>query len=92
VSPFTAMSPLQFQKRIRLQEARRLMLAEQVDAANAGFRVGYEDPSYFSRQYKELFGAPPQRDISRLRGRETVRACLLVMNPTMTVTWNIGTI
>jgi AraC-like DNA-binding protein len=64
----TAMSPLQFQKQIRLQEARRLMLGEDLDAASAGFRVGYEDPSYFSRDYKKLFGAPPQRDIARLRG------------------------
>lgn len=64
----TAMSPLQFQKQIRLQEARRLMLGEDLDAASAGFRVGYEDPSYFSRDYKKQFGAPPQRDISRLRG------------------------
>ncbi|QQS48010.1 MAG: AraC family transcriptional regulator [Acidobacteriota bacterium] len=64
----TAMSPLQFQKHIRLQEARRLMLGEDLDAASAGFRVGYEDPSYFSRDYKKLFGAPPQRDIARLRG------------------------
>lgn len=63
----TAMSPLQFQKQIRLQEARRLMLGEDLDAANAGFRVGYEDPSYFSRDYKKLFGSPPQRDIARLR-------------------------
>ncbi len=63
----TAMSPLQFQKQVRLQEARRLMLGEDVDAASAGFRVGYEDPSYFSRDYKKLFGSPPQRDITRLR-------------------------
>lgn len=63
----TAMSPLQFQKQIRLQEARRLMLGENIDAANAGFRVGYEDPAYFSRDYKKLFGAPPQRDIANLR-------------------------
>ena len=63
----TTMSPLQFQKQIRLQEARRLMLGEDLDAASAGFRVGYEDPSYFSRDYKKLFGAPPQRDIARLR-------------------------
>ncbi len=63
----TAMSPLQFQKQIRLQEARRLMLGEDLDAASAGFRVGYEDPSYFSRDYKKLFGTPPQRDIARLR-------------------------
>lgn len=64
----TAMSPLQFLKQIRLQEARRLMLGEDMDAATAGVRVGYEDPAYFSREYKKLFGAPPQRDISRLRG------------------------
>jgi AraC-like DNA-binding protein len=64
----TSMSPLQYHKQIRLQEARRLMLGEDLDAASAGFRVGYEDPSYFSRDYKKQFGAPPQRDISRLRG------------------------
>ena len=63
----TAMSPLQYQKQIRLQEARRLMLGEDLDAASAGFRVGYEDPSYFSRDYKKQFGAPPQRDIAKLR-------------------------
>ena len=64
----TAMSPLQFQKQIRLQEARRLMLSEDVDAATAGFRVGYGDPSYFSRDYKKQFGEPPQRHIAMLRG------------------------
>ena len=64
----TSMSPLQFQKQIRLQEARRLMLGEDLDVASAGFRVGYEDPSYFSRDYKKLFGVPPQRDIAQLRG------------------------
>lgn len=63
----TAMSPLQFQKQIRLQEARCLMLGEDLDAAGAGFRVGYQDPSYCSRDYKKLFGAPPQHDIARLR-------------------------
>jgi AraC-like DNA-binding protein len=63
----TAMSPVQFQKQLRLQEARRLMLGEDLDVASAGFRVGYEDPSYFSREYKKLFGAPPQRDIANLR-------------------------
>ena len=63
----TSMSPLQFQKQIRLQEARRLMLGEDLDAASAGHRVGYEDPAYFSRDYKKLFGAPPQRDIANLR-------------------------
>ena len=64
----TAMSPLQYQKQIRLQEARRLMIGENLDAATAGFRVGYEDPSYFSRDYKKQFGAPPQRDIASIRG------------------------
>lgn len=63
----TAMSPVQFQKQIRLQEARRLMLGENLDVASASLRVGYEDPSYFSREYKKLFGAPPQRDIASLR-------------------------
>jgi len=63
----TTMSPLQFQKHLRLQEARRLMLGEDLDAASAGFRVGYVDPSYFSRDYKKQFGAPPQRDVDRLR-------------------------
>lgn len=65
----TSMSHLQFQKQVRLQEARRLMLGEDLDAASAGHRVSYEDPSYFGRDYKKLFGAPPQRDIARLRGR-----------------------
>lgn len=63
----TAMSPLQYHKQIRLQEARRLMIVESLDAASAGFQVGYEDPAYFSRDYKKQFGSPPQRDISRLR-------------------------
>ena len=63
----TAMSPLQFQKQIRLQEARRLMLGENLDIAAAGFKVGYEDASYFSRDYKKFFGTPPHRDIARLR-------------------------
>jgi AraC-like DNA-binding protein len=63
----TAMSPLQYQKQIRLQEARRLMLGENLDAATAGFRVGYESPAYFNRDYKKQFGAPPQRDIANLR-------------------------
>ena len=63
----TAMSPLQFQKQLRLQEARRLMLGEQLDAASAGYRVGYDDASHFSREYKRLFGAPPLRDVDRLQ-------------------------
>ena len=63
----TAMSPLQFQKQLRLQEARRLMLGEGLDAASAGYRVGYGDASHFTREYKRLFGAPPMRDVERLR-------------------------
>ncbi|AJY68345.1 AraC family transcriptional regulator [Geobacter sulfurreducens] len=63
----TALSPLQYQKQLRLQEARRLMLAERMDAANAAFQVGYESPSQFSREYNRHFGAPPLRDISKLR-------------------------
>lgn len=63
----TAMSPLQFQKQLRLQEARRLLLAENLDAASAGYRVGYDDASQFSREYKRLFGQPPLRDVERLR-------------------------
>ena len=63
----TAMSPLQFQKHLRLQEARRLMLSEDLDAAEAGYRVGYDDASYFSREYKRYFGEPPMRDVERLR-------------------------
>jgi AraC-like DNA-binding protein len=63
----TAMSPLQFQKQLRLQEARRLMLSEDLDASEAGYRVGYDDASYFSREYKRYFGQPPMRDVERLR-------------------------
>jgi AraC-like DNA-binding protein len=63
----TAMSPLQYQKRLRLQESRRLILNEALDAASAGFRVGYESPSQFSREYRRLFGQPPQRDMALLR-------------------------
>src|SRR5687767_8118002 len=63
----TAMSPLQFQKQLRLQEARRLMLSEDCDAAEAGYKVGYDDPAYFSRDYKRHFGEPPMRDVERMR-------------------------
>jgi AraC-like DNA-binding protein len=63
----TAMSPLQFQKQLRLQEARRLMFAEDLDATIAGRRVGYDDASYFNREYKSVFGVPPMRDVQRLR-------------------------
>ena len=69
----TAMSPLQFQKQLRLQEARRLMLGQSLDATTAAYRVGYDDASHFNREYKRLFGAPPMRDVERLReaARET---------------------
>lgn len=63
----TAMSPLQYQKALRLQEARRLMLTEQVDAATAGRTVGYVSPSQFSREYARFFGNAPLKDILRLR-------------------------
>ena len=61
------MSPLQFQKRIRLQEARRLLLSQDVNAAHVSFDVGYESASQFSREYRRLFGAPPGRDAARTR-------------------------
>lgn len=63
----TAMSPLQYQKWLRLNEARRLMLTERSDAATAALQVGYESPSQFSREYRRLFGAPPVRDVTSLR-------------------------
>ncbi|CAM3121152.1 AraC family transcriptional regulator [Paenibacillus taichungensis] len=63
----TAMSPLQFQKQLRLQEARRLLMAESADAADVAFRVGYESASQFSREYSRMFGAPPRADIKRLK-------------------------
>lgn len=63
----TAMSPLQYQKHLRLTEARRLMLSEKLDAAKVAYHVGYESPSQFSREYSRLFGAPPKRDIEALR-------------------------
>lgn len=63
----TAMSPLQYQKQLRLGEARRLMLSEHLDASTAAFRVGYESPSQFSREYRRLFGAPPSRDMADMR-------------------------
>jgi AraC-like DNA-binding protein len=63
----TSMSPLQYQKQLRLLEARRLMLAEDFDASNAAYQVGYESTSQFSREYARMFGAPPIRDIEHLR-------------------------
>lgn len=63
----TRMTPLEYRAQLRLQEARRLMLAEGVPAGSAGFAVGYDSPSQFSREYARLFGAPPRRDIARLQ-------------------------
>jgi len=63
----TAMSPLQFQKQLRLHAARQKMLTEELDAASAAFEVGYESPSQFNREYKRFFGQPPMRDIEALR-------------------------
>lgn len=69
----TTMSPLQFQKQLRLQEARRLLLVQGLDAASAGYRVGYDDASHFNREYKRLFGLPPMRDVERLRETAAAR-------------------
>ncbi len=63
----TSMSPLQFQKLLRLQEARRLLLTEELDASTAAVRVGYDDASQFTREYKRLFGDPPMRDVGRFK-------------------------
>lgn len=63
----TTLSPLQYRTRVRLQEARRMMVVEAMDAASAGFAVGYESPSQFSRDYSRLYGAPPLKDAARLR-------------------------
>ncbi|KOO57667.1 AraC family transcriptional regulator [Rheinheimera sp. KL1] len=63
----TTMSPLQYQKKLRLNEARRIMLQEGIEAATASYKVGYESPSQFSREYSRLFGAPPKADIERVR-------------------------
>ncbi|BAK68005.1 putative AraC family transcriptional regulator [Sphingobium sp. SYK-6] len=71
----TRMTPLEYQKQLRLQEARRLMLAEGVSAGSAGFAVGYDSPSQFSREYRRLFGAPPRQDIDRMQmGRDYLNA------------------
>ena len=65
----TGMSPLQYQKWLRLNEARRLMLNEDMDATSSAFEVGYESPSQFSREYRRLFGLPPNKDIESLRNQ-----------------------
>lgn len=69
----TNMSPLQYQKQIRLQEARRILSIETTDAASVAFKVGYESPSQFSREYRRLFGQPPIRDVERSRMTETAQ-------------------
>jgi AraC-like DNA-binding protein len=72
----TRMTPLEYQKQLRLQEARRLMLAEGATASTAGFAVGYESPSQFSREYRRLFGAPPRADIERLHAEPAAAMAL----------------
>lgn len=68
------MTPLQYQKNLRLQEARRLLFAENLDAATASHRVGYESPSQFNREYHRLFGLPPVRDLAQLRATKQLMA------------------
>lgn len=70
----TRMSPVQYQKKLRLHEARRLMLSEGLEASTASYKVGYESPSHFSREYSRMFGAPPRADVLKLRGVEKVVA------------------
>ncbi|SEO84548.1 AraC-type DNA-binding protein [Amphibacillus marinus] len=73
----TAMTPLQYQKRMRLQEARRKLFSESTDAATVSFQVGYESPSQFSREYARLFGLPPVSDINRLKDSLTTDSTLI---------------
>jgi AraC-like DNA-binding protein len=70
----TAMSPMQFQKQLRLQEARRLMVSENFDAAQAGFQVGYDDASHFNREYKRHFGKPPKQDVEHVLNATVAKA------------------
>ncbi|MDT8760940.1 AraC family transcriptional regulator [Sphingomonas psychrotolerans] len=72
----TRMTPLEYQKQLRLQEARRLMLSGGATAGSAGFAVGYESPSQFSREYRRLFGAPPRQDVDRLRAEPAANVAL----------------
>lgn len=85
----TSMSPLQYQKQLRLLEARRLMLAENSDAANAAYQVGYESSSQFSREYSRMFGAPPIKDIERLR-RYIPWSSNQHMRRSFNLDWNTG--
>lgn len=73
----TTMTPIQYQKLLRLHAARRLMLSEELDAASAAMRVGYESPTQFSREYRRLFGQPPGRDISAMRNGRLMAAARL---------------
>ncbi len=66
-SKVTSLSPLQYQKRLRLYEAQRLMLSENLDAANAAYEVGYESASQFNREYKRMFGMPPKTNVNRMK-------------------------
>ncbi|AGY57674.1 AraC family transcriptional regulator [Gloeobacter kilaueensis] len=77
----TSMSPLQYQKQLRLLTARQMLLFENVDATQAAYRVGYESPSQFSREYARMFGAPPIRDIERLRMGKRSRVLRAVESP-----------
>jgi AraC-like DNA-binding protein len=70
----TALSPIQFQKQIRLQQSRLLLVAGADDVANIGFRVGYDSASQFNREYRRHFGMPPGRDAARLRAAAAVPA------------------
>lgn len=69
----TAMSPIQFQKQLRLQEARRQLILEAVDVAEVAFRVGYESLTQFTREYSRMFGFPPRKDMKRLKGYDDER-------------------
>jgi AraC-like DNA-binding protein len=73
----TAMSPLQYQKRLRLQVAQQRMLMDGLDAASAAFEVGYESASQFNREYRRLFGQPPVRDIKALRSANIVATSVI---------------
>ena len=66
-SKVTSLSPLQYQKRLRLYEAQRLMLSENLDAANAAYEVGYESASQFNREYKRMFGTPPKTNVNQMK-------------------------
>ncbi|WP_137150912.1 AraC family transcriptional regulator [Devosia sp. FKR38] len=72
----TAMSPIQFQKQIRLQEARLMLAAQHGDVAEIGYQVGYDSPSQFSREYRRQFGAPPSKDAIRLRSTPAMTAAV----------------